>query len=51
MADKLVKFAVPLLVALCGALYSFINETNTRLAVLEYRVSYTMGPAPWDTKP
>lgn len=47
MYDKLLKVALPLLLALAGATLHFVMETNARLAVIEWRMNYSLGEAPW----
>lgn len=51
MTDRLLKIAVTVLLALSGATLHFVIQTSARIAVLEYRVGYSLGPPPWERKP
>lgn len=48
--EHAVKAIIAVLITVSASLYHFIAETQTRLAILEYRVNYQLPPAPWTPK-
>lgn len=50
LKDHVAKALIAALITVSAGLYHFITNTQTRLALLEYRMAYSVGPPPWEKK-